>query len=195
MSRSVPFDLLSPVDLRALAQQGHVIEGEVPLSALERVSHGLPDWHDTPLVRWRAQAQWRERLAPTLAADLKGVSKPEPELWLHLWAQAQVPQTCQRCLSPFAQAVEVDRWFRFMSDESAIAQEDDDSEEDLLVFEPRFDLRALIEDELIMGLPLVPMHDSCPQPLKTSTGDFDEGAQTDERPNPFAVLAALKKKG
>jgi uncharacterized metal-binding protein YceD (DUF177 family) len=49
-------------------------------------------------------------------------------------------------------------------------------------------VQALIEDELIMAMPVVPMHSDC-QP---------EGWQASEpliedKPNPFAGLATLKK--
>jgi uncharacterized protein len=63
--------------------------------------------------------------------------------------------------------------------------------------EPQFDLLAVLEDELLMALPLVPMHEQCPVAPKLSSGD--EGMEGSEagKPNPFAVLAQLKgqKKG
>ena len=36
------------------------------------------------------------------------------------------------------------------------------SEEDLLALSREFDLHELIEDELLMALPVVPKHDECP---------------------------------
>ena len=45
---------------------------------------------------------------------------------------------------------------------------------------------ALIEDEVLLGLPLAPRHDDC-------RPDAIEKAKAD-KPNPFAVLAALKRK-
>ena len=42
--------------------------------------------------------------------------------------------------------------------------EDDQAEEDLLVATPSFDALTLIEDELILALPLVPRHDDCLPP-------------------------------
>ena len=54
------------------------------------------------------------------------------------------------------------------------------------------DLRALVEDELILELPLVPRHDACPQPLPQPASDPLE-AQVEAAPNPFAKLAVLKR--
>ena len=115
----------------------------------------------------------------------------EPEVWLHLQASAELPQTCQRCLSPYAQPVEVDRWFRFVADEAVALAEDEACEEDLLALEPRFDLAALIEDELLLALPLVPMHEVCPVPVRMSAGELPDLPE-EKKPNPFAALGALK---
>jgi uncharacterized protein len=89
--------------------------------------------------------------------------------------------------------VEVDRWFRFVADEATAEALDDDSEEDLLALEPRPSLVELVEDELILSLPLVPLHERCPQPLSTADGPAGgEKAPGSERPHPFAALAKLK---
>jgi uncharacterized protein len=174
---------LPPVlDLRPVAHRGEPLRGQAPVARFARLSEGLPAVADDLQVVWEVRAEWRTRLAG------------EPVLWLHVHAQAAVPQVCQRCLQPFAPNVSVDRWFRFVADEATAAQEDDESEEDVLVLEPRFDLQALVEDELLMGLPLVPMHELCPVPVKTSAGELELDLPV-EKPNPFAALAALKSRG
>jgi uncharacterized protein len=51
----------------------------------------------------------------------------------------------------------------------------------------------LIEDEVLMDLPVVPRHAVCPVPVKLATADPDfELAAV--KPNPFAALSALKAK-
>ena len=72
--------------------------------------------------------------------------------------------------------------------------QDDESEEDLLVVSREFDLRSLIEDELLMAMPLVPLHDVCPSPIKMAVVDPDFEEAVAAKPNPFAALAALQKK-
>jgi uncharacterized protein len=44
---------------------------------------------------------------------------------------------------------------------------------------------------LILALPLVPRHDTCPQSLPEVAED-ESFARASERPHPFAALAALK---
>ncbi|MEY5101058.1 MAG: hypothetical protein RJA36_3777 [Pseudomonadota bacterium] len=179
------------IDLRSLAQKDETLSGRAPLSAFARLSEGLPEFAAALApVAWSARAQWRQPLG-TLAVEAASAVMAEPQLWLQLQVSAEVPQTCQRCLSPYVQAVEVDRWFRFVATEAIALAEDDDSEEDLLVLEPRFDLLALVEDELLMELPLVPMHDECPEAPRMSTGELPE-SEPQDKPNPFAALAALK---
>ena len=87
------------------------------------------------------------------------------------------------------------RDFRFVASEAIAEQEDEESEEDVLVTSKAFDLLELIEDELLMAAPLVPMHTVCPQPLKLQAVDPEFVELPQDKPNPFAVLQQLKKKG
>ncbi len=47
------------------------------------------------------------------------------------------------------------------------------------------DLQALVEDELILALPLIPRHEACPRPL---TPPPSAGADDPPGDNPFAAL-------
>jgi uncharacterized protein len=49
----------------------------------------------------------------------------------------------------------------------------------------------LVEDELLMALPVSPKHEKCPGDLRLSAADADFETASD-RPNPFAKLAQLK---
>ena len=126
-----------------------------------------------------------------MAAPGTAAAQP-PVLWLHLIASTELPVVCQRCLTPVIEPLDVDRWFRFVADEAAALAEDDDCEEDLLALEPRPDLLDVLEDELLMALPLVPMHDTCPIDAP-ALAPASEPEQASERPHPFAALAGLKK--
>ena len=61
------------------------------------------------------------------------------------------------------------------------------------VTDERMTLAELVEEELLLAMPLVALHDQCPDPPPQSAGD--PGAQDDNQSdpdNPFAVLARLK---
>jgi uncharacterized protein len=191
------------VDLRPLADgAGAALQGEMSLGQLPRVLADAPPQLAQPLpkVQWQARVEWRQ----PVAVDLAGVPKsytskapagfpPDQQLWLQLMVDTQVPLTCQRCLQPYSQPVSVDRWFRFVVDEAQALQEDDDVPEDLLVWTPKFNLLELIEDEVLLDLPLIPKHDECKHTWEPKAGPVVE--VQDERPNPFAMLAQLKEAG
>lgn len=113
------------------------------------------------------------------------------QIWLDLQASVLLPMQCQRCLSPVLETVQADRSFRFVADEATAEALDDEAEEDILVINRDFDALALVEDELILSLPLVPLHGLCPEavPMSAVDPEFEVAA---ERPNPFGVLAGLK---
>ncbi len=62
----------------------------------------------------------------------------------------------------------------------------------MLALTRALDLRELIEDELLLALPIVPRHEVCPVPL---VAPADAAELVEEKPNPFAALAALKRSG
>ena len=137
----------------------------------------------TAPVRWQCRGEMR--------LDARGKSVP----WLHLRVEAALVQTCQRCLGPVSESLEVDRWFRFVADEATAELEDEDSEEDVLALEPRPDILGLVEDELLMALPLVPLHDTCPVSVPMQAGELADMGESEQsvRKNPFQALAQLKK--
>ena len=90
----------------------------------------------------------------------------------------------------------IERSFRFVADEALASALDADAEEDVLALPQRLDLHALLEDELLLGLPLVPMHVICPQPLTPSGSGVQAPAEADAKADlshPFAALLALKR--
>jgi uncharacterized protein len=127
-----------------------------------------------------------------------GMTRPggatSEQIWLALTAEVALPQTCQRCLGPVDVPVSFEREFRFVASEAVAAVEDEESEEDVLVLSRDFNLLELVEDELLMALPVVPKHDVCPDVVKLQVADPDFVEEAAEKPNPFAVLEQLKKK-
>jgi uncharacterized protein len=171
------------LDLAALAVDNARLVGEWPQAALVRLTDLCMDTDAPPaVVSWAAQGQARP------------VKAGEPEVWLHLQASTTVQLCCQRCLGPAAHELLVDRWLRFVADEVQAEALDADSDDDVLVLERFIDLVDLVEDEFLLGLPVVPRHEVCPQPLplpKDPAGLPD----AESAPHPFAALAALKKPG
>lgn len=128
-----------------------------------------------------------------------GTTRPDgaagEQVWLVLTGDVALPQICQRCLGAVDVPVAFKREFRFVATEDLAASEDEASEEDVLALSRDFHLMDLIEDELLMALPVVPKHEVCPEPVKLQVADPDFVDEASEKPNPFAVLEQLKKKG
>ncbi len=179
------------LDVAGLAQANGYIKGQHLLQKYERLRQEScqleADLTTSESVFWQADGEWVENAGEH--------AKVKPQVWLHLTAQTHLPQTCQRCLAEVSTHLEVVRSYRFVADEATAEAEDDDCEEDLLAISREFNLLALIEDELLMALPQVPMHDICPVQPKMATVDEDFEAEGNAgKPNPFAVLASLKAK-
>ena len=162
------------------AQAGAQLSGTEPLAHFKRLAAEAVEPVQGQAVAWSASGEQRQ--------DAGGRAEP----WMHLVASTVVPLTCQRCLAPVPTPIEVDRWFRFTSDEETAAALDEELEEDVLVASHDFDLLSLVEDELLMELPITPRHDVCPQEVPLSAQDPDFDAADKERANPFAALAKLR---
>ena len=130
-----------------------------------------------------------QRLCPwVLRGELRSVAGLS-QAWLHLRAEWTAVQTCQRCLEPMDIPIQVDRWFRLVADEATAMADAEDSEEDLLPLSPPLDGLSLIEDELLMDMPILPKHDNC-QSEYLQTSDVGE---PEEKAKPFAALAQWRK--
>ena len=168
------------LDVTAFARvQGELVGADL-LQKYERLAQEVRGPAGNMTIEWRAEGGQRK------AAD--GSLRPA----IHLRAGATLPLTCQRCMRAVDTPLEVDRHFVFVDDEDKAAALDDESDDDVLVEAPDFDLHALLEDELLMALPLVPRHEQCPQDVKLSAQSTDFDAAQADKPNPFAALAALK---
>jgi uncharacterized protein len=193
------------LDLFEFARSGRQAAGVVRISQLPRmlneVSADAPaDERDTAFT-WQAEGSTQPELQDN------GTEGPQPYLRLAIHGAAWLE--CQRCLAPYEQAFNVDAIYRIVGTEAEAEEFPvDEDEVDVIVGSRQFDLIELIEEELLLSLPLVPKHDVCPEVHESLTsgasGEEEGGGQDEadekggaepERPNPFAVLQGLKSKG
>lgn len=168
------------LDVRRFAEEGAELDGTDPLRGFARLASETEGDAAGLAVHWLARG------------ELLNPRHVHPQVWVHLQADAKLPLVCQRCLRPVEVPLQVNRSFRFVADEATAAAEDDQSEEDLLALSRSFDLLELVEDELLMELPVTPRHDVCPEPVKMSAIDEAFEAAGAEKVHPFAVLGRLK---
>ena len=169
------------IDVRHWCQESRQIAGQTALSKFERLIDEKQGLGADSTVTWSVRG-WT-------VTDAAGAV----QFWLNLDASLEMPLTCQRCLGEVNVPCHIQRSYRFVESEAQAELEDDESEEDLLVMGRDFDLAALLEDEVLMDLPVVPRHDVCPVQVKLAAADpgFELASV---KPNPFAALSALKVK-
>ena len=169
------------LDVKAFAQAGGHLSGHDTLLKYQRLAEEGKGLHPDLRVDWMVDG------------EVRATHGMDGQIWLRLKASASLPMICQRCLHTVDAPLEVEREFRFVADEAAAEALDSDSEEDLLALSREFNLRELIEDELIMALPVVPRHDECPAEVKLASSDEEFEQANAQKPNPFAALAGLHK--
>jgi uncharacterized protein len=162
---------LHALDVKAFAKAQMHLEGDTPVAEFERLAEDCSG-EVTGHVSWSAQG--------AIDPEQRG----KDDAWLHLEAKATVLLTCQRCLHPVPVELLIEQDFRFVADEATALAEDDDCEEDLLSPAPELTLQTLLEDELLLAMPLIPRHTTCDKPLPQSPDQ--------DLPHPFAALADMK---
>jgi uncharacterized protein len=171
----------------AVAELPRLADSECPLDAGSPLKALVSA--DSPKLPTRAERDPSRRVRWQAVGSLRRVGG-EDQVWLQLRADAEVILQCQRCLLPMSDAVHVDRRFRFVADEDTAAAIDDEIEDEVLVLAKSLNLRDLVEDEVLLALPLVPRHDVCPEAIPMQFGDVEA---VEEKANPFAGLAILRK--
>jgi len=165
---STPTD--RPLDAIGLARSGILVEREFEFARLGRLRDRLAD------AAGRAQARAEFQLVgewPVAALDVAAVLTLE----------------CQRCLGPMRHEIDTQSRLVFAGTERAGLPEG---------YEPvegdphRIDLAALVEDELLLGLPIIPQHaqgEACTLPWNGRAA----GQGGTETRRPFAGLRDLLK--
>ena len=168
------------LDVAAFAKEAGQLGGRWPLSGFDRIADSAAPGAPVTAadeVAWSARGEQRQ---------LRG---GEAQTWLHVEAATRVSLECQRCLKPVDVPLQVARKFLFVHGEDAAAQLDTDSDDDVLALTRALDVHELLEDELLLAMPIVPRHEVCPEPLPL----VDDADELEDKPNPFAALAALKR--
>ena len=117
--------------------------------------------------------------------QLSGLMHASGYAGLQLEVHAQIQLMCQRCLVPFFFSVASVSTI-ILADNEQHADEIDAALEDdaieVVAGSRTFDIQALIEDEVLLAIPLSPKHEVCPAKEKP-----DAFAMT-KKVSPFAVL-------
>lgn len=168
------------VDTYALARSGEKIQGQAPLQQFSRFTEGLPPQPDST-VEWAVSG----------SRDTTG------QQFLDVRVSAVPVVQCQRCMAAMPYPLELSSRLQVVETEAELDAKDDpeaspDEWNEPVLASTHLDVLVLIEDELILGLPYVPMHEHC------STEALEQAKKSPERDpsadaSPFDVLSQLKK--
>lgn len=159
-----------------LARQQKKSEGELLIADLPRLQQalqtlGVDDASALSAIRVRFQLQGMQpRFFGESALPM-----------LSLAVQTELPLVCQRCFAALPE--NMDLHFEFALADTPPEALLEDEQVDWLEEAADASIESLVEDELLMALPIAVMHPSDCVRLQQSAGD---------KPNPFAVLKNLK---
>lgn len=175
--------------------QGEIIASELPRIIAETAAEA-PEGAAAETFSYTLQAAVEQEAA--------GPGAPgRQRQFLDVTVTGRVWLDCQRCLTVYTEPIATEMRFEVVaSDAEAEAAPMDDDDIDVIVGSRQFDLLSLIEDEVLLALPVAPKHKICPSVHESLVTGVDgelepEEAPADQeerRPSPFAALASLKSK-
>jgi uncharacterized protein len=163
-------------DIRKLTSSGALLEGAVKVSELGRLAQALVG--DSGVVAYELRFGVTEEGIPCICGRVS----------------TTVQVKCERCLEPMELAIASE--FSL-----GVVHGDDQARqlparlEPLVVELDTVDTAAVVEDEVLLCLPIVSYHsqDECKQQAGYQSSPEGRQPAAEERKNPFDVLAALKK--
>lgn len=162
--------LANPLAISAMkfARDAGVLEREVPVSDLPRLHDLLAE------------------ISGGVSYRVEGVKGERGQAQLRLQVWGRLPLSCQRCLRAIDFDLEVDSLLQLVPEGVELSQEElEDDTRDFLPVDGDLNIVELVEDEILLALPVAPRHEKCGLPGVAEAG---------ERINPFAVLGGLKSK-
>ena len=158
--------------------------GFLTIAALPRVAEEASTMESGDGFEWRVETHFM---------DSPG---SEPRQVLQLGVKGRIHLVCQSCLQDCGlELTQESRFVMVATEAEADAYPIEDDQQEPLVASQHFDLLDLIEDEILLSLPLIPKHpEGTCQPHASSFGEAGAAAEVHEKPqNPFNILKNMKK--
>lgn len=161
------------IDSPDFARNGREISGEVPVSELPRLLDVL------------------ENPQGVLSYTVRGVVDKQGTPALDVSISGSCRLRCQRCLNALEHAIRIDTRVLLRSQAELDALDDSvaevEEEFDCILADAHMDVLDLLEEEILLSLPIAPKHEfgGCQA--------ADDKDAKEEKQQPFAVLAKLKR--
>ncbi|GAB2898672.1 YceD family protein [Microbulbifer echini] len=174
MSIAPPKSVLpKSVDARKLVQREQFLDGILPLESLERLSEAV------------------ESVDGEIATEIQFGRDLQNHLTVSGKVSCAVDLLCQRCLHPVREQLEAQFcWGIVWSEEQGRALPKD--LDPVIQDGDELDLHLILEDEILLNLPMVAYHDEeCVSKESFHVGE-EETEAGEQQENPFKVLEQLK---
>lgn len=158
------------IDALDFARNAGTCHGRIPLSGLERLQDYLIE--SSGELRYEVSGALNNNGKPILQVSIQGMLKLR----------------CQRCLDGLEHLLDVKTDLRLAESERELSSLDEDEFVEGILAEPHLDVLALIEDEVILSLPISPRHEAC-----ESSASLASDPETAVDKPLYAALTALKK--
>ena len=159
------------IDPFRFAAEARTQSGEVEVAKLPRLKDSLANGN--AVLSWRLEG-WLE------SSVLSGREEPR----LKLLIDGALSLRCQRCLNGIDWQLAIATVLQPVRAGQQIPDEElEDDEVDAIEVEEGLDVMALLEEEILLALPLAPRHEKCDSP-RGRNGAGEE--------SPFAALASLR---
>ncbi|ACT48054.1 YceD family protein [Methylotenera mobilis] len=173
------------IDNLAFAARGERLQAKLPLTEFPRLCE-LTTSRQGKSTGDSKHTNTAEQ-AGEIEFTLSGEKNALGQSFLHLTLNANLITSCQRCLSEMPLTLALN--FHYLisnADEESLEDLEAEIGDDIDIQEvsQAMDVKLLIEDEVILALPIAPVHESDCAPATTQSG---------EKPNPFAALKGLIK--
>lgn len=157
------------LDVFEIARTRQTVEGTLELDEMPELAHFI------------------QALEGSLKFSVTGLGIVERLPAASLSFEGTVVMQCARCNEPVSVPVSRELVFRFTKTE-AEANALPLDEEEVIVGSRSLSVADWVQEEAILSLPAMPLHDDCEMDYENTSDEVVEA----EKPNPFAALAALK---
>lgn len=165
------------IDSLRFAADGGRIAGTLPIARLLRLADALAGHEGTLECVLTGFCETDE-------------SGGEAKLGLMLQVNGRLRLHCQRCLAEVGFDCAIDSRLLLVPPGASWPDEELESDDyDAIPANRELSVASLVEDEILLALPLVPRHADCLTPLSMAGATAEEKSE----PSPFAALAGLKK--
>jgi len=168
----MPHDPLQPLDFHRLTKEQAIFSGDMSLDSMKRILDLLD--------------QQQGNIHYQLGFD----KSEQGQTLIDINIDAELVMSCQRCLSPMQVRIARHSILVIVNDKTELHTISSDYEPYVVEENGNLSLHDMVQDELLLTIPLAPIHDEADCGATSTVKKIKEESKI----NPFAILERSKKK-